>query len=93
MDNLYTTYDDEGNTHHWIGDREVPKDEWVQQHPHLRRELGDGRSSGTSGEDGNPRFGGERFSRFRARIKGGATPADAERKDQVGQPETGPQQT
>lgn len=58
INNLYVHYDDDGTAHHLINDREVSKDEWVQQHPHMRKGNDNGRNG--SQDVGNVGDGAER---------------------------------
>lgn len=54
INNLFVTYDDNGDKHFHINDEEVSEDVWTQQHPHLKRGNGSGgnQNSGLVGVGG-----------------------------------------
>lgn len=69
VNNLYVSYDADGVAHHYVNDDEVPKDVWLQQHPHLRK----GKFSGGNSDSGRGGTGDD------------ASSADDEAKEQVRQ--------
>lgn len=57
IDNLYVTYDDDGNPCYFVNDEEVTESVWAQRHPNFKggNDNGgnqDGRGFGRSGEAG-----------------------------------------
>jgi hypothetical protein len=56
VNNLYVTYDDDGQPHFHVNDEEVTQQEWMLRHPMMKEDSTNGRNS-DSGQLG--RLGGE----------------------------------
>jgi hypothetical protein len=74
VNNLYVTYDDDGQPHFHVNDEEVTKQEWMLRHPMMKEDSTNGRNSdsgrlGRLGESSVPADGPDLKERQRQGVR------------------------